>query len=314
MFNIKIWSIDMAKRFKRILRFVVMLTEWNSIFNRRLDNLLDRLDSTERNIQCLTGLILREKYAGIAENQDPKTEINKHELKFHSQNGEDGILLYIFSKIGTTNRRFVEFGIGDGRECNTANLSLNFGWHGLLMDAKERHVFLANQYYQSMLGQGVNIVQSLVTTSNINRVLQMNGFKNEIDLLSIDIDGNDYWIWEAMTVINPRVLVIEYNASIGRDNSLTVKYDPHFDRYKKHPTGWYYGASLAALTKLSNAKGYVLVGCESTGINAFFVRKDVAHGILPEVSVQEAYYPNEGQSNISLEQFESVKHLGFENI
>ena len=130
----------------------------------------------------------------------------------------------------------------------------------------------------------------------------------------VDIDGNDYWVWKAITAIEPRVVVIEYNASLGYDKSLTIKYNPNFDRHKKHPSGWYHGASLAALTKLANSKGYILVGCESNGLNAFFVRKEIAQGKLFEVSIQEAYYVHARRSKIesTLEQFKRIKHLDFD--
>ena len=233
--------------------------------------------------------------------------------------GEDGILQYIFSQIGTFNCCFVEFGMGNGKECNTANLSLNFGWHGLLMDSEERNVAYAKHHYENRLGgraSGVKITQCWVTAENINSTLLYNGMQGEIDLLSIDIDGNDYWVWKEIYVIEPRVVVIEYNASMGHEKSLAVKYDENFVRSEKHPSGWYHGASLAALTKLANAKGYILVGCDCSGINAFFVCKDIARKKLAEVSVQEAYFPNSSRLEklSTQEQFELIKHLDFVEI
>jgi hypothetical protein len=248
-----------------------------------------------------------------------RSEINKYEIMVYSQNGEDGILLYIFSKIGIKNHKFVEFGIGDGKECNTANLSIDFGWGGLLMDAVESDISAAKLYYGKLLGENVNdvkIVHCLVTVENINRVLRDNGIQGEIDLLSIDIDGNDYWVWKAITAINPRVVVIEYNASLGYEKSLAVGYDPVFDRYKKHPSGLYYGASLAALTMLAHSKGYNLIGCESNGINAFFIRNDVAKDHFSDISPREAYFPNSHTSKVFSEkrQFEITEHLDFVNV
>jgi hypothetical protein len=272
-----------------------------------------KLNTLER----LVTLLYQNEYKLIAEYQVPKAEINKYEFKVCSQNGEDGILLYVFSKIGTTNRCFVEFGIGEGRECNTANLSLNFGWHGLLIDCNQDCIALAKLYYQNRLGiksSKVKIIQNFVTAENINKILLDNGVEGEIDLLSIDIDGNDYWVWKAINVIKPRVVVIEYNASLGYEKSITVKYDPKFNAFKKHPSGFYHGASLTALTKLANSKGYILVGCDSNGVNAFFVRKDVAKGKLTEVSVQEAYFPNSHRLKSPKEQFECIKHLDFDYV
>jgi hypothetical protein len=226
-------------------------------------------------------------------NKTYNSEINRHELQVYSQNGEDGILLYLFSKVGVTDYRFVEFGCGDGRECNTANLSVNFGWNGLLMDGNENNIATARKFYQGKLGENgaVKIQRQWITAEDINDLILNANISGEIDLLSIDIDGNDYWVWKAIDVINPRVVVIEYNAAMGTDEAITVKYDPEFDVQKKHPTQAYFGASLLALTKLGKTKGYILAGCCSHGVNAFFVRKDVADEKIAESEAEKAYYP-----------------------
>jgi len=307
---------------RRLLK--IPLANFKSILSidylKSLTSLRKELNDNGLNSKMLAAFLLQQKYESLVgeKEQGQRLEINKSEIKVYSQNGEDGILLYILAKIGVQNRCFVEFGIGDGTENNTANLALNFGWHGLLMDCKSDNVAFAKRFYQNRLGpraSRVKIIQCLVTTENINKVLLQNGVQGEIDLLSIDIDGNDYWVWKAMSAINPRVVVIEYNSSMGHEKSLIVKYDPNFDRYKKHPTGFYHGASLAALTKLANSKGYILVGCDSTGVNAFFVRKDAAHW-LPEVSIEKAYFPNSRRLErySTLEQFECIKHLDFDYV
>ena len=262
--------------------------------------------------------LLRMQYASLVDPGDAKTALAKSEFRVFSQNGEDGILLYLFAKTGVTNRRFVEFGFGDGRECNTANLSINYGWNGLMMDGGAGKVAGARRYYDQMTADPskVQIVHSFVTAENIEQLLSVNGICGEIDLLSIDIDGNDYWVWKAICEVSPRVVVIEYNATFGPDRSQTVIYDPEFDRHAKHASGYYHGASLAALAKLGQSKGYELVGCDSRGVNAFFVRKDVAEGRIPSISVEEAYYPMARRmKNASLaEQFEVIKDLDFESV
>jgi hypothetical protein len=110
-------------------------------------------------------------------------------------------------------------------------------------------------------------------------------------LLSIDIDGIDYWVWKAIEVISPRVVVIEYNSFLGAQEPLTIRYDPKFCRQLQGGRGLYFGASLAALEKLGKAKGYILAGCESHGVNAFFVRQDAAAGIVPALTAAQAYFP-----------------------
>ena len=273
------------------------------------------MSTLERDLQQLTTSVMQQRYAALMTDQRDAKGIRGHDLKVYSQGGEDGILLYIFSQIGVTNRCFVEFGIGDGRECNTANLSVNFGWQGLLLECNEDLVTAAQIYYREKLRSpdSVKIARCMVTTDNINQTLADNEMVGEIDLLSIDIDGNDYWIWQAITVVQPRVVVIEYNASIGVEASLTVKYDPVFDRFAHHTSGYYHGASLAALAKLARSKGYFLIGCDSDGINAFFVRQDVGREKLYECSVQEAFITNARRSaRLSpAKQFDIIKQLEF---
>jgi hypothetical protein len=197
--------------------------------------------------------------------------LNNWEMRFYSQNGEDGILQYIFSKIGTTNKYFVEFGVENGTECNTKYLRQQ-GWQGLWMDGK----------YQDQL-----IKKEWITAENIQALLAKYKVPKSLDLLSIDIDSNDYWIWDAIKAFNPRVVVIEYNSCIAPEQSLTIAYDPNFESDGTS----YFGASLLALTRLARRKGYVLVACDSRGINAFFVSKELAQGNFWQGSVQNLYRP-----------------------
>ena len=163
----------------------------------------------------------------------------------------------IFATIGVSDRYFVEIGCQDGTECNTAYLAEQ-GWHGLLMDGGGSN------------GNARAVIQpEFVTAENINGLLIKYDVPSEFDLLSIDIDGNDYWVWKAI-VQRPRVVVIEYNAHVAAQERRAIVYDPHF--------AWqgtdYFGASLRALKELGEDKGYTLVYCERTGTNAFFVRDD----------------------------------------
>jgi hypothetical protein len=120
----------------------------------------------------------------------------------------------------------------------------------------------------------VTAVAAWVTRENIDELITTNGFAGELDLFSLDLDGNDYWIWEAMTACAPRIVILEYNSMFGPDRSVTVPYDAAFDRHRHHTM--YYGASLTALTRLGARKGFRLVAVEPTGVNAFFVRSDLA--------------------------------------
>ena len=259
----------------------------------------------------LRSLFLTHYQQLAAPDLNQRTAMRNAEFKVYSKYGNDGLLLYIFSKIGVTNRTFVEIGVEDGKECNTANLSLNLGWQGMIVDAKKEWIEKARLYYKSTK---VKPVHCSVTAENINQLLSDNGFKGEIDLLSIDIDGNDYWAWKAINVINPRVAVVEYNASLGYDKLLTIPYDPNF---KTPYRSSYHGASLAALKKLADSKGYILIGCESHGIDAFFVRKDIAHEKFIGLSPKEAYCPHSQRLKdigSTEKQFEKIKHLDFDQV
>ena len=129
-----------------------------------------------------------------APNISQKIAIRDAEFKIYSKHGGDGILAYIFSKIGATNHTFIEMGVEDGRECNTSNLSFNLGWKGLLIDANEDWIKSARAFYKEKLGSNadnIKMTANFVTAENINQLITDSGFRGEIDLLSIDIDSND---------------------------------------------------------------------------------------------------------------------------
>lgn len=254
------------------------------IFGAKPDKALEkRLNRIERNQQMILRLLQREAYkdSDILAPGFPTTG-----LSVNSMQGEDGHLLHIFKQIGVTNRRFVEIGIQNGLECNTANLTFNFGWSGVLIEGSAEDAAAAQRNYACF--PGVTVKQSFVTKENVVELLRGANAHPEADLFSLDIDGNDYWIWEALTDFKPRVVVVEYNAVFGAERAVTIPYAADFCAGSKHPR-LYCGASLAALTKLAKRKGYVLVGCADLGPNAFYVRADQLNAKLPEVSVKDAY-------------------------
>jgi hypothetical protein len=236
-------------------------------------------------------VLLRLQYQEIARRGINLPDFSDVEFRCYSQNSEDGILLYIFSLIGTTNRRVVEICAGDGIECNAANLIVNHGWQGLLFDGSEDQVARGREFYSSCRNTCISpptFLQAWVTAENVNALVSGAGFGGDIDLLSVDVDGNDYWIWKALSVVNPRVVVLEFNAACGPEKSITISYKPDFVLdFSKQP--YRCGASLPAFVKLARTKGYRLVGVQSLGFNAFFVRDGVGEALLPERSVQECY-------------------------
>ena len=198
---------------------------------------------------------------------------------------EDGILLFLFAVLGSGNRRFVEIGSDDGVNSNCTNLILNHGWHGLFIDANASAVRRGKHFYAKYPTHWAyppDFLCSRVTRENINQILSDAGYQGEIDFLCIDIDGNDYLIWEALQVITPRVVMIETHVEFGFED-IAVPYDPDYSYPGKHPV--YHGASPVAMNRLARRKGYRLIGANRYGFNAIFVRNDVGTGLLPEVPV-----------------------------
>jgi len=239
-----------------------------------------------------TQLLLRFKYQELARQGSPLPHFSEVEFRNFSQSGEDGILLYLFSLIGEETRRAVEICAGDGIECNSANLILNHGWTGLLVDGDPERIRRARAFYTRSKDTWMwppTIAEAWVTVDNVNDLIRKHGFEGEIDLLSLDMDGVDYWIWKAIDCINPRVVVLEYQSLWGPDRSVTVPYDPNFRPYLVEGFPDYAGASLAAFIKLGRSKGYRLVGCQRLGFNAFFVRQGVGEDIFPEIDAASCF-------------------------
>lgn len=222
---------------------------------------------------------------------DPAAGFSQYEYGLLSQNGEDGIVRFIFSEIGFESRKLVEFGFG-ATQCNSLRLILKENFQGLLMDGSGENCDLFNRAARGRGLGGVEAHRTFLTRETLNPTITEHGISGDIDFLSLDVDGNDYWLWEALDCVSPRLVCIEYNAGIGPDLSWTVAYDPAFERYAKHPSGFFHGASLKALETLGQRKRYRLTGCDSTGTNAFFLRDDIAAPALPTLTASEAYRPH----------------------
>jgi hypothetical protein len=216
-------------------------------------------------------------------------------FKCYSQADEDGILLFLFSILGVGNKLCVEICAGDGIECNIANLIVNHGWHGLLVDGDQTKVDRGRHFYAGLKHTYVyppRFVCSWVTRDNINGILSANGFAGEIGLLSLDLDGVDYWIWESISSVSPRVVVVEYQDILGPERSWTVPYVDDFssrDHPKTNGMPNFCGASLSAFVKLGRRKGYRLVGVNRYGYNAFFVRNELGSDLLPEIEPRTCF-------------------------
>ncbi len=192
-------------------------------------------------------------------------DLEAHTRGVHSQGGEDGVLLRLFEKIGVRHRHFVEFGAWDGLHLsNTANLRLHHDWNGLLMEGSDR-------------ADGERVRRERIDAGNIEALLAKYEVPVDFDLLSIDIDGNDYWVWRAIETHRPRVVIVEYNVFFMPETAKTIAYDADHN-WDKERYGLYHGASLAAFEKLGREKGYALAYTEPYCPNAIFVAEET----LPE--------------------------------
>ncbi|MDR2602169.1 MAG: hypothetical protein LBC53_06930 [Spirochaetaceae bacterium] len=260
----------MIKRFLRKARRF-----WFASLQEQLNSLLRHARS--RNYQ---------EYENREKLENPM-HLDRFGYKVYSQNDEDGIIQEIFKRIGTGNKTFVEFGVQSGLESNCHYLLFN-GWRGLWIDGdKKSFSSLQKHFAKPLASKQLTAINAFITTENINKLIgEDGGIKGEIDLLSIDIDGNDYWIWEKISCVEPRVVVIEYNAKFPPPCEWVMEYNPDhiWDGSDKQ------GASLKSLESLGKRLGYTLVGTNTNGVNAFFVKKELAKGLFAEPATAENLY------------------------
>jgi hypothetical protein len=214
--------------------------------------------------QYYAALLASTRYA------DPK-RLARYEHQVFSQNGEDGIIDEIFRRIGTGERYFVEVGVGNGLQNNTAYL-LWRNWSGLWVDGNHAQLQQAQQHFKEVIDAGrLRIVASMVSGRNIAELLGRVSIPSEFDLLSLDIDRNTWFLWQALKGLRPRVVIVEYNSTVPPSHEWCVTDVPDAIWNGSH----YFGASLKAFEQLGTQLGYSLVGCDTVGANAFFVRNDL---------------------------------------
>lgn len=233
-------------------------------------------------------------------------------LQVFSQFEEDGLLLYLFAALGIKYRRFVDIGSGDGINSNCANWAVNFGWHGLFIDGDVDNIERGRRFYKDHPGTWLYppvFIPAYVQRENINELIRKAGAAGPIDLLSIDIDGNDYWIWEALEAVDPRVVIIETHVEFGM-HSIVVPYDKDYCYPGKHPD--YHGASPVAMAKLAARKGYRLVGANQYGFNTIYVKNGVGDTVVPGVSVESILAHPRNRERQKL--FEPIKDWMYVNV
>ncbi len=267
-----------------------------NLLKKKIQNFLGLINLKEENKKILKNL-------GVINSKINKYQsynnIQDYEFQVFSQFGDDGIIQFLLNNINVYNKKFVEFGVENYEEANTRFLLECFSWNGLVIDSDISHIkYIKNQnyYWRNQLITSCDFI----TKKNINLILQKNNSVGDIGILSIDIDGNDYWIWEEINIINPSIVIIEYNARFGYEDSVTIPYNEDFNRKKIKEGNIYYGASLSALSKLAKKKNYSLICTNSNGNNAYFVKNELLtseNNLIKEHTPKECFNINSFKEN-----------------
>jgi hypothetical protein len=216
------------------------------------------------------------------------SHLSDYEFKVFSQWGEDGIIQHLTQNIEIKNKTFIEFGVEDFLESNCRFLLQKDNWYGYVIDGSSRNIQKIKDSY-FYWKHSLNALCSFITRDNIDQLLSMSGFDKDLGILSVDIDGVDYFVLEKLSDWTPRVLIVEYNAIFGISRAVSVPYSSTFVRAEAHYSNLYYGASLPAFVHLANNMNMALVGVNSTGSNAFFVRRDLLNENVGEVSINDCF-------------------------
>lgn len=207
-------------------------------------------------------------------------------FKVFSQNNEDGLIQYIIHHTDLPQKNFIEFGVEDYSECNTRFLILHNNWKGLIMDGsiEDMDALKKQDIYWK---RTIEAKGAFVTKENINKLISESGFSGNVGLLSVDIDGNDYWVLDTIDCIDPQILICEYNPIFGAKEKVSIPYKDDFYRTNAHYSNLYWGASLGAFEYIAKKRGYKLVCINNLGNNAFFVKENATD--LPEVTIEQAW-------------------------
>lgn len=261
-------GFNVLQRIRQLLHDICSLRHTK----RELCGLRRQVSAVEHDLHSIHMATAEAEYNRIAAEADrlDSRRLEKFGVKVLSQSDEDGIVDEIFRRIGMKSKTFLEFGTGDGTENNTVKLLFD-GWSEVWIDGCDKSVGLQQEVFQRWIQQSrLRCIQSFLDASNINDVIASGGLIGEIDLLSIDVDGNDLTFWRALRVIQPRVVILEYNAYLAPPITWCLPYDARHGWDGSSPV---FGASLQAIVDSDAETGYVLVGCNASGLNAFFVRR-----------------------------------------
>lgn len=266
---------------------------------KKVLNLVRKISLIELAIRSLADKSLSKNDMYIASNIQAKILIDNNnnkksilslsdvEFKVFSQFGDDGIIQYIIDKIEFESKTFIEFGVETYQESNTRFLAINNNWSGMVIDGSEKNINFINSDSISFFSE-LYTKKAFITKENINELLQEFTYYKNLDILSIDIDGNDYWVWKEINVVNPIMVIVEYNSVFGDENPWVMPYNSTHIRELHTENVLLYGTSLLSLCDLAEEKGYYFIGCNSAGNNSYFIRKDKI-GSLKPLSCKEGF-------------------------
>lgn len=248
----------------------------------------DLLRMPGRHDRALDSMRLEQGRLLANQNRFMGATLAQSEFSVFSQWGEDGIIQRLVDLVPIAERTFIEFGVESFTEANCRFLLAKDNWRGFVMDGDPANMAaLRDHYWFWMFDLQARV--AFIDAGNVDALMRESGFGEDLGILSVDLDGNDYWILDAIRSFRPRILITEFNSVFGADRAITVPYDPSFVRGSKHYSHLYWGASLGAFGHWASTHGYTLVHVGQAGVNAFFVRDDVLPAELPRVSVADAY-------------------------
>lgn len=255
---------------------------------RSLRSLARRLALTPREIEKI--LVNQGRTLARLNERERFADLGDYEFRVFSQWGEDGIIQKLISLMPAIPRQFIEFGVEDFTESNCRFLMTKDNWSGYIIDGSPDHIeaIKSRDWYWK---HDLNAVCAFIDKDNIGGLLDRSGFGREPGILSVDIDGVDYFVLEALTEWRPWIVIVEYNGLFGHERPVSVPYDPTFVRHRKHHTGLYWGASIKAFDSLLRDRGYILAGTNRVGSNAFFLRRDKLATAYEEPSLESACRP-----------------------
>lgn len=267
-------------------------------FLKKIINKLESLSGSHKKLQAIEHAVYDDRKSAkinlgqlqATANNNKKEIHSLSELEFQvfSQFGDDGIIQWLANRLQLPYKTFIEFGVENYQEANTRFLLINNYWSGLVIDGSKKNINTIRTD-QVFTFYDLQAICSFITTDNINELINSSKFAKQVGILSVDIDGNDYWVLKEINNIEPVIIICEYNSLFGFNHPYTIEYKSDFVRGMEYPFQ-FYGASLCSLNDLAEERGYSFIGCNSAGNNAYFIKNDFIDQLpLSKLTIAEGY-------------------------